>query len=101
MLRWDFVDGEQIVTDLGSLSDTLNMTVKGISDSGRIVGTSWQYAGRRTKDGPSWLIENDTLYELLPLMVNPDGWSELKPRAINGLGWICGSGWVAIPVEQP
>jgi len=99
-VRWDFVDGAQIITDLGVIADKAVMTVKGIDDSGRIVGTSKVPTGRRTKTGPSWLSDGDTLYELPPLMVNGD-WSTLTPRGINSAGWICGLGWVAVPVEQP
>jgi len=109
VVRWEFVDGVQIITDLGSLADKSVMTVAGISDSGRIVGTSTIPAGRRIKDGPSWLIENDTIHELLPLVVNADGWSDLEATGINRYGWIAGKGrldgvsrkFVAIPVEEP
>jgi uncharacterized membrane protein len=65
-VRWELVDGVQIVTDFGSLANRLNMFATGINDSGRIVGSSRQHAGRITKTGPAWLIDNDTLYELLP-----------------------------------
>lgn len=108
-VRWEFVDGVQIITDFGSLSEKAQMTARGISDSGRIVGTSRIPTGRRSKDGPSWLIEDEILYELLPLVINSDGWSDLEVEGINRHGWIHGrgrldgvsGGFVAIPVDAP
>jgi len=108
-VRWEFVEDEQIVTDLGSLGDKVEMTATGISDSGRIVGNSRIPTGRRSKAGPSWLSKNETMYELLPLMVNSAGWSDLSADGINRDGWIQGRGlldgvgrtFVAIPVEEP
>ena len=83
------------------------MHPKGMNESGRIVGTSTKVKGQ---PGPAWLIENGILHELLPLVVNSEGWEALRPYGINNLGWICGIGdrvegglkrFVAIPVEQP
>jgi hypothetical protein len=108
-VRWEFVQGVQIVSDLGSLSDRLAMGVAGISDSGRMAGSSRHIKGAFHKPGPSWLIEGETLYELLPLVVNSDGWSDLEVEGVNRHGWIYGlgrfndvlGGFVAIPVEEP
>jgi hypothetical protein len=107
VVRWDFVGGLQNVTDLGTLGDKIEMTATGISDEGIIVGTSRIPTGRRSKDGPSWLIEGDTLYELEPLLVNGNGWSDLEAEGMNRFGWIHGRGvldgyvrrFVAIPAE--
>jgi hypothetical protein len=92
-VRWDFVDGVQIVTDLGAITDKAVMSTKGIDDFGRIIGASTIPTGRRTKAGPSWVADGDTLYEL--------DWSEMTPTGVSGSGWVCGWGWVAVPVEQP
>jgi len=100
-VRWDFTNGVQTVTDLGSLADKWSMGVGGISDSGRMAGYTRQITGRFHDYGPSWLIENNTLYELLPLLINPPGWSSLNAYGINRNDWILGPGFVAIPVEQP
>jgi len=116
VVRWDFVDDEQIVTDLGQLQDKANMSPGGISDSGRIAGTCRIPLGRRSQTGPWWVVDNDSLYELLPLAVNGDGWSDFLERyAVNGYysinrdNWILGQAlfnsslrrFVAVPVEQP
>jgi len=89
VVRWEFIGGVEIVTDLGTLSASLAMFPKGMNDSGQIVGTSTKTVGKGSS-GPSWLIKNDTLYEL-----------SVRPSGINNNGWICGSGSVAIPVEEP
>jgi len=116
VVRWDFVAGVQIVTDLGALPKTYQMNVGGISDSGRVAGTCRIDLGRRSRLGPWWVIESDTLHELLPLAVNSDGWSDYLERydsnhyyGINRYDWILGRvlldgslrTFVAIPVEQP
>ena len=110
-------DGDNlIITDLGVLPKTYQMNVGGISDSGRVAGTCRIDLGRRSRLGPWWVIENDTLYELLPLAVNPEGWSDYLDRydfnhyyGINRYDWILGRAlldgslrtFVAVPVEQP
>jgi len=100
-VRWDFTNGVQTVTDLGTLADKWSMGVGGISDSGRMAGYTREIKGRFHDYGPSWLIENNTLYELLPLLINPPGWSSLNAYGINRNDWILGPGFVAIPVQQP
>jgi hypothetical protein len=116
VVRWDFVEGVQIITDLGALPKTYQMNVGGISDSGRTAGTCRIDLGRRSRLGPWWVFESDTLHELLPLAVNSDGWSDYLERydinryyGINRYDWILGRAlldgslrtFVAIPVEEP
>jgi len=116
VVRWEFVGDDQIITDLGALPKTYQMNVGGISDSGRVAGTCKIDLGRRSRLGPWWVIESDTLYELLPLAVNSDGWSDYIERydvnhyyGINRYDWILGRAllngslrtFVAVPVEQP
>jgi hypothetical protein len=94
-VRWDFVDGVQVVTDLGAITSKAVMSTKGIDDAGRIVGISTIPTGRRTKPGPVWLADGDNLYELLPES------GSVTETGINSFGWLFGWGWVAVPVEQP
>jgi len=116
VVRWEFVDDAQIITDLGTLPQTYEMNVGGISDSGRVAGTCRIDLGRRSRLGPWWVIENDNLHELLPLAVNGAGWSDYLERydfnryyGINRYDWILGRAlldgslrtFVAIPIEQP
>jgi len=116
VVRWEFVGDDQIITDLGALPKTYQMNVGGSSDSGRVAGTCRIDLGRRSKSGPWWVIESDTLYELLPLAVNSAGWSDYEEQlvfnyyyGINRYDWILGRAlldgslrrFVAVPVGQP
>ena len=102
---WEIVGDLQVVTDLGTLSRIVNtMNPSEINDEGRIVGTSRKKNGI---EGPSWLYQDGTYYELESLVVNPERLPEvnysgtLSPAGINNLGWICGYGFVAVPVAEP
>ncbi len=118
LVRWDLDgNGDLSPADLGLVANAYRMDIGGISDSGRMAGVSRVDAGRRSKSGPWWVTENDTIYELFDLLVDSPDWSgDLLLRqiyhqyyGINRYDWIVGRAhyngylqmFVAVPVEQP
>ena len=77
------------------------MLPTGINDAGQVVGIA-----HKLKEDPwtarnTFLIEDGVIYELANLLVNPEDWSGRPIFAINNSGWVYGTNYVAIPVEQP
>ena len=84
-VRWTETDAK----DLGTLGGG-NSTAYGINNSGTVVGTSTTADGEQA----AFLCIGETMVDCNALLPTASGWQLSAARAINGSGWITGTGYI-------